>query len=451
MRKYMSNLQKNKHIILGIMFLCASVCFGVDSTFGQNGSGDGTTEFTTSNGVKVIHRQIKGNEVVSIQVYFKGGAKSYSEKNAGIENLALDVATQGTKNFSKSRINRDLAGMGTIVGAAGGYDFGAVEMKCVRRNFERSWQLLADIILNPAFDEKEITLEKDKVINLLKQQNDLPEIQVDLLSKDMLYASHPYINSPAGTIQSVSGLTAAGLKAYHAKLLETSKMLVVVVGNIAQDELKTKIEAAFGKLPRGDYKNGVPQQFPKASQPEFKIESKSVPTNYIRGTFAAPSMDSPDYPAFYVTTNILAQLMFQEVRVKKNLTYNVDASLLTNTANSGYIVVTTGKPNETIRIIFDQIEFLKRNTLRDDGLKVLISGMLTKYYSDLETNDAQAGKLAEYELMGGGWKNLAGWLGKVEKVTAADVQRVANTYFKNFHFAAVGDASQFDKSLFLEQ
>jgi predicted Zn-dependent peptidase len=211
------------------------------------------------------------------------------------------------------------------------------------------------------------------------------------------------------------------------------------------------VEASFGKLPRGEYRPDLLPKFERANTPQFQIVEKGVATNYIRGTFAAPPLDHEDYPAFYVAVNILGQLFFQEVRVKRNLTYTADATLLTNGANSGFLVVTTAKPNETISVMFDQIDFLKRNILREEGLRVLISGMLTSYFSKLETNDAQAAKLAEYELLGGGWRRLQTWFDEVNKVTPESIQQVSKTYLKNFHFAAIGEAKQFDRDLFMSR
>src|SRR5262249_7017230 len=73
-----------------------------------NGS---TTEFVTGNGLKIIHRRVTGNDVVAAQVYFRGGASNVTEKNAGVESLLFEVVSEGTKNFSKSEINRELARM----------------------------------------------------------------------------------------------------------------------------------------------------------------------------------------------------------------------------------------------------------------------------------------------------------------------------------------------------
>jgi zinc protease len=410
-----------------------------------------TADLVAANGLKTIHRRITGNEVVAVQVYFRGGARNISEKDAGVESLLFEVASEGTKNFSKSEINRELARMGTVIDADTEYDFSVIMMRCVRRNFDRSWQLLADMILNPSCDEKEVALIKDQIISALRQQNDSPETSVALLSNKLLYASHPYFNSPIGTVESVRSLTAADVRAHHAKLLQTSRMLVVVVGNVAPEEVKSKVEGAFGKLPRGDYKPEAPPVFAKAATTDFQIVERPVATNYIRGSFAAPPLESPDYAAFSITINILQQLFFQEVRVKRNLTYGADATLLSNGANSAFISVTTPKPNEAISVMFDQIDFMQRQVIREEGLKAIISGFLTNYYTKLETNDAQAAKLAEYELLGGGWRRDQTWIDEVNRVTPEDVNRVSKKFLKNFHFAVMGDKRQFDRDLFMSR
>lgn len=414
----------------------------------QSAARDQTADFTTANGLKTIHRRVNGNEVVAVQIYFRGGTRNITEKNAGVESLLFEVMPQGTKNFSKSTINQELARMGTIVDGVSGYDFSVIAMRCVRKNFDRSWELLSDMVLNPLLDEKEVALAKDQITSGLRQQDDVPESSVAILSSKLLYSAHPYFNSPDGTIESVSALTAKDLKAHHARLLAASRMLVVAVGDVTQTEIKQKVEAAFGKIAKGDYKDEVLPAFAKASQPEFQLLNRPVETNYIRATFAAPPLSSADYPAFSVATDILSQLFFQEVRVKRNLSYGADATLLSNQANSAYLSVTTQKPNETLRVMFGQIDFLQTRIIPQEALRAIVSSFLTKYYTKLETNDAQAARLAEYELQGGGWQRLEKWISEVNRVTPEDINRVSRTYLKNFHFAVAGNPKDFSEELF---
>src|SRR6185436_782194 len=227
-----------------------------------------------------------------------------------------------------------------------------------------------------------------------------------------------------------------------------SRMLVVFVGDVPFNDIRSKVEAGFGKLARGNYKDAPLPAFQNAAKPEFELVNRSVQTNYVRATFAAPPLDSADYPAMSVLINILQQLFFQEVRVKRNLSYGADANLLALGSNAGNLYVTTQKPNETVRVMFEQIDFLQRQVIRDEPLQNIISGFLTQFYTKLETNDAQAARMGEYELLGGGWRNALTWLDQVRKVKPEDINRVAKTYLRNFHFAAIGNPSYFDRELF---
>jgi zinc protease len=433
--------------VLLLTLACALLAFG-QAAAPKLASATDTQEFVTANGLKAVHRRVQGNEVIAVRLYFKGGARNITEKNAGIEPLALEVAQQGTKNFPKSQLNRELARMGTVIESAGGYDYSIVAMRCVRQYFDRSWALLTDIVLHPTFDEKEVQLVKDQLLSALRQENDDPDSSVASLSDKLLYRAHPYINRPTGTAASITPLSGADLRAYHARMLETSRMFVVFVGDAPFADVKAKVENSFGKLLQGSYKPAPLPAFTSASTPEFKITERAVQTNYIRATFAAPAIDHPDYPAMNVLINILQQLFFQEVRVKRNLSYGADANLLTQGTNAANFTVTTQKPNETVRVMFDQIDFLQRQVIREEPLQNIISGFLTQYYTKLETNDAQAARLGEYELLSGGWRRSLTWLDEVRKVKPEDIQRVAKSYLKNFHFAAIGNPNYFDKALF---
>lgn len=461
MTYHLRQLQRAAQLSFRILALLSCITFGATFgiAFGQtpappsssaatSAATDSTTDFTTANGLKVIHRRVQGNEVVAVRLYFKGGARNITAKNAGIEPMMLEVAQQGTKNFPKSQVNRELARTGTVIEAGGDYDYSILALRCVRQHFDRAWQLFADVVLNPLFDEKEVTLARDQLISALRQENDDPDSTVASASNRLLYAAHPYINRPNGTVESISSLTAADLKAYHATHLATSRLLLVVVGNITPEDIKRKVEASFGKLPAGDFKAEAPPSFSHAATPEFQLTERPVQTNYIRGVFAAPPLSHPDYPALSVAINILQQLFFQEVRVQRNLSYGADATLLAQGTNSGSIYVTTAKPNETLVVMFDQIEFLQRQALPREPLRAIVSGFLTAYYDKLQTNDAQAARLGEYELLGGGWRRALNWIDEVNKVTPEDIQRVSRAYLKNFHFAVMGSASKFDRALF---
>ncbi|HYT48895.1 MAG TPA: hypothetical protein VEL78_00785, partial [Pyrinomonadaceae bacterium] len=94
---------------------------------------------------------------------------------------------------------------------------------------------------------------------------------------------------------------------------------------------------------------------------------------------------------------------------------------------------------------------LQRDPVSKDDISSIIAQFLTTYYIGQETNAAQAGGLAQYELIGGGWRNSLQFLEKLRAVAPADVQRVSQKYMRNIRFVVLGNPAQIDKTVFVGQ
>jgi zinc protease len=164
--------------------------------------------------------------------------------------------------------------------------------------------------------------------------------------------------------------------------------------------------------------------------------------------FAAPSITSPDIYPMRVAISILRERLFTEVRVKRSLSYAPDSFLGSQSANTGGIYFTAVDANQTVTVMLNEIARLQTELTSPDDIKAAAQQFLTTYYMDQQTNAAQAGELAEYELIGGGWRNAAAFLDRLRAVTPDDVRRVANTYMRNMQFVALGNPQSIDKSVF---
>jgi Predicted Zn-dependent peptidases len=231
--------------------------------------------------------------------------------------------------------------------------------------------------------------------------------------------------------------------------MQTAKLLLVVVGDLDAADLKARVTASFGKLPHGEYKD---QAFPPLdfSKPSVDISSRTLPTNYVQGVFSAPALDSPDYYAMRVAMTILYELVYNEVRVKRNLSYAPNAELNNAAANTADIYVTAVDANQAVSVMLNQVNLLKTQTITDEKIAGMAGQFLTNYYLRQETNAAQAGELARYELIGGGWRNSFEFINRIRSVKPADIQAVSNKYMKNIRFVVVGNPSAINKSIFLQ-
>ena len=402
------------------------------------------------NGLKVLMKRREGSLTVAAGLFIRGGSTNINAQNAGIETLMLSAATEASAAFPRTRMRSELSRMGTVIGSSSNNDYSVLSLASTRMNFDRSWEMFTDVVLRPSFTKEDVSLVQSRVVVSLSDDTDNPDVYLQKLQEKVAYAGHPYLNNTGGTPETVAKLTPEDLRAYHKKLMETSRLLLVIVGDLNVNEVRGLVEASFGKLPRGNYKpEAVPQlAFDKSS---VEVTPRELPTNYVQGLFTAPSLTSPDIYAMRIASSLLRDRVFEEVRVKRNLSYAPDAFLRTQAANVGGLYVTAVDANQSIRVMLSEIARLQGEPVNASDIHAVIAQYLTTYYLGQETNAAQAGELAQYELIGGGWRHSVEFLDRLMAVTPADIQRVSQKYMRNIRFVVLGNPRSVDTNVFTGQ
>ncbi|MFN2432771.1 MAG: M16 family metallopeptidase [Gemmatimonadota bacterium] len=246
----------------------------------------------------------------------------------------------------------------------------------------------------------------------------------------------------------VDSLDAEALREWHRRRLTKENLLLVVVGDVDPEDLRAKVQAAFGGLPE-EGEAGRRAESRGAAPAELAVVQRALPTNYVRGTFPAPGLaDEEDYAALSLALSILSDRLFEEVRTKRNLSYAVAAAISSRLANYGVLYVTAVEPDTTLQVMRDEVRRLREEPVSDTTLAHAKNVFETEHYLGLETNDAQAALLGRYELLGGGWEEARDFVDEVREVTAADVQRVMRAYVSGLRFVVLGDPAKVDRALF---
>ncbi|MDI6804623.1 MAG: pitrilysin family protein [Bacteroidota bacterium] len=399
------------------------------------------------NGVQVIFKPAE-NDVVAVRLFVKGGSANLTPETAGIENFALQVATtSGTKKFPKDEYSSILDKLGSTIGSSSNNDFSVLSIRCVKENFSKTWELFEDIILNPAFDENEVTLTREKLISAIKTEDTNPDA---LIRKEMVrwyFEGHPYANRWIGTTPTVEKFTTEELMNYYKQLMEKSRMLLVVVGRLDKKDFEKKVNALFAKLPVGSYKETPFAAPSKSQQSDYTIVEKPLPTNYVMGQYLLPSMNQPDYYAALLAHSILRDRMFEEVRTKRNLSYAPAAAMITEKTSTGFIYVSTTDPDSAIKVMVGELAKLKTETISEKEMKNHKMRFITMDYMRQETNAMQGGALAAAQLYTGSWKNAAKLVELINRVTAEEIKTMANKYITNLNFVYVGKKKKVDEEL----
>jgi zinc protease len=404
-----------------------------------------TTSFDAG-GVKVIHRRSDVGGVVAANLYLLGGTRQVMPETAGIELLLLDASEHGTRSYPRDVLRRKMSQLGGAIVVEPATDWTMIGLRTTTDRFDSTWAILAERVMFPTLPEREVELVRNRLLAALAQRRDNPDALAHYLADSIAFAGHAYGLPVAGSERSVSSLTVADLRRYHETQMVSSRMLLVVVGDIDRDRLEAMVRRTLGTLPRGEYQWTLPPPLPRAGS-AVVMEHRRLPTNYILGYFPGPLANQRDAVVMRIATTALTGRMFSEIRTRRNLTYDVNSPYLERAATAAGLYVSTVAPTEVLRLMQAAVRELKMEMLDPSGLKRMEAHYITDYFLDNETHAAQANFLARAEIYRGDWRAAERFVDELRTVTPEQVQRAARQYIRDVRFAYVGDTTRVDRGL----
>lgn len=397
-------------------------------------------------GIRVIHRHVGSGDIVAANLYLLGGVRQVTAANAGIELLLLEASERGTRSYSRDRLRRSMAQLGTNITTSVGVDWSSIGLRATRATLDSTWSILASRVSEPQLDSTEVELIRRQLLAGVRQREDSPDAQVEFVADSFAFRGHPYALPPAGTETSLARITLQDLQQYQATQVVKSRMLLVVVGDINRARVERLVRGSLAKLPTGTYRWTLPDTLPRSRAGAITID-RPLPTNYILGLYPGPRADSPDYHALRIATAILSGQLFSEVRSRRNLTYAVDAPFIERAASAGGLYVTTVSPGEALDVMRKELLDLQTGTVEPRALERLILQFITQYFLDNESGAQQADFLARAQLYYGDFRRADRFVDELRAITPADIQRAAVRYMRDVRFVYIGNSRQAPISL----
>jgi zinc protease len=399
-----------------------------------------TSKFDVA-GIPVILRRVSANNVVAANLYLLGGTRQLTARTQGIETLLLEASERGTAKYPRDVLRAKMARLGSAIGVGANADWTTISLRATTTGLDSTWAILADRVMAPRLDPAEVELVREQFVTATRQRKDSPDALLDYLADSIAFSGHAYALEPTGTEESLTSINTSALKSYHASQFVTSRMMLVVVGNVSRTKVESLVRETLGRMPKGNYVWTLPD--PPAELPSaYVVEKRTLPTNYLQGYFHGPKATSKDYPALRLACAVLSGRLFAEVRGRRNLTYSVNAPFVERAFSLGGLYVTTTQPDEVLTIMQQQITSLREGTITDDGLDRLVQQFIVTYFLDNETNADQANMLARAELYQGDFRRAAQFVEELRAVTPEQIQQAARTYMGKVRWAYVGDPSK---------
>jgi zinc protease len=442
----MSRTLASRIAMLAALAVAAPVAAVSPARAQARASADTSTVVFDVGGLHVILRRNTANDVVAANLYLLGGNQQSTAQTAGTEPLLLWVSERGTKHYTRDAITSKMAALGSAIVVEPRDDWTMFGFRGTRDTFDSTWAILADRLIAPTLAPADVEFIRAQVLAGVRQRNDSPDDLVQALADSLLFAGQPYALPSTGDVQSLSSITVADLQKYRATQMVTSRMLLVVVGNIERARLEKLILPTLGTLPHGDYKWTAPPD-PVARPADVMFVQRTLPTNYFLGYYPGPRSTGSDYQALRIATSVLSGRLFTEIRVRRNLTYDVSAPFVERAISSGGLYVTTVYPDSVLGIMRREIARMQNSLLDSENLNVIVQQFITEYFLNNETDAEQANQIARAELYGGDYRLAGQFVEQLRAVTPEQIRDASRKYMKGTHFAFVGDSTKVSKAL----
>lgn len=405
-----------------------------------------THTFTLKNGIEVIYREVPNSDIIFLDYNFGWGLKDQEPAQRADLEIMFDVMPMAAKGWPKAKIFRAMEQYSSMINCEAAIELSSCSLSSVSNYWDKLLPMFAAIIQNPTFNKEDIQNAVEQQNATLHQKLRSPESLVsEVINRQFYPADHGYFLPAEQIMAQLKNMRQENLVKAHNGVMNAALQRIVVVGSIPEAKLRTDLEKQFGAIPSKPVKNRMvlPPAFDPAKAVAF--ESKQIPTAYISIKTTVPGVLDKDNVATDLMFNILSEELETEIRTKRSLSYAIYAFNIDYHVGVGVIGASTSKPQETLEAINEVVNKFKNRKYTDEELKRFKTVYTTKYFLTLEDHASLGGAIAKSAFY---FKSLDPFYNMprdLDKVTPADIQRLATTYLVNFRVGVVYDEAKFKK------
>jgi zinc protease len=412
--------------------------------------------FQLANGLTVILDSRKGLPVVAASLGFRGGIAANPADKPGLAAFMLDMLDEGTSTRSALEFAEQLKQAGVQISAVPKRDYSGLVLTSTRGTLAAGFDLLADAVLNPAFDEKEIERVRKLRAGELVQLKEDPSQVADVTALRALNGKDsPYGYPALGTESSVKAITAQDLKEFWRAQVQPGNTALVVSGDLTKEDLQPLLEKSFGK-----WSGMPPAPITLKEEPVARriviVDAPGAPQTQIRTMMRGPMRSTADYESLLVMNEILGGAFSSRInlnlREKHGYTYGAFTGVRA-LAHGGWLVGGTGARTAVtapaVHEMANEIGQMSQLPVKPEEIMLAKSTLVRSLPSSFETTSSTVDMLSDIPAYNLGLDYYQQFAKKVVAVTEDNVKDVAKKYLvpDKMMVVAVGDRKQIESGL----
>jgi predicted Zn-dependent peptidase len=393
-------------------------------------------------GLTVLTRERPDTETVMIRAAVRAGARDEDDTTHGGSHWLEHGYFLGTTSRPTAQeIAGQIDNVGGQQNAGTSFEWTDYWHLVPADQFDLAVDSLADMLLNATFPQQAFDRERMVVFEEIRRSQDNPSSRAIREFYKLVFEVSPLQRDVLGPIERVMSIPIETILAYRDERYVTGNMAVAAVGKLTHDEAVARIAAAFAELPRGPRAERPPTPEPVQTAPRRAVVGEGTRVAELRLGWPAPGDGDADAPAVHIIEDILGETgrrLTEEIRERRSLVTSVSPGYAAFSDAGAFLLAATTQPEReqaVIDALLAEIQRLRDGDVTDEEVRASVRAISGRRALFEEMNSAQSTR-ARSEVSGTA-ESFAEFLARLNTVTAADVQRVARTYFDPENYTLV--------------
>ena len=395
-------------------------------------------KFTLGNGLRVWLLEQHEVPLVQANLVVLSGASADVPGQFGAASMTAAMLDEGAAGKAALALADEIEFLGATVSTSASFDASAVRLSTPAARLGDAMTLMAQVALTPDFPETDFNrLRTERLTSLLQARDDASAL-VGLAFPRLLYGpEHRYGTGAAGTEATLKALGVAELRAFHRAHYRPDNAVLIVVGDITPAALRPLVEQRFGSWKA---EGAMPAALPVRNSPQpgkrqiYIVDKPGAAQSQIRIGLVGVPRSTPDYVALDVLNTMFGgaftSRLNQNLRETHGYTYGAFSMFDMRRAAGPFFAmagVQTDKTADALKEFFVELTNILK-PIPADELDRFKNFAALGYAGEFETNSQLAAKLEGLAVYNLPEDEFSTYVGKVQKVTPADAQRVAKQY-----------------------
>lgn len=410
-----------------------------------------------ANGLVIFLQEDHELPFIDGSILIRGGSREEPAAKVGLVSMYGEAwRTSGSTAKSGDALDTELAEKAASIETGGGAANTSVEWSSFKQDFDSVFGETMDLLLHPAFKADKLAMAQREMDTGISRRNDDAGAIAERESAMLVYgASSPYARE--AEYATVDAVTVEDLNAWHDRTVAPNGMIVSVEGDFDPAAMEAKLRRAFEPLPRGRAMETPKIEVPAPRPGVYFADKEDVDQSTVEIAGLGTERSNPDYYALSVMNEIYSggfgSRVFQYVRTKLGLAYSVGGSYGAAYDHPGVFRSEAGtKSASTVaatQAVLQVIGQLKTAPPTAEELRRAKDEVMNSFIFNYDTPEKTLNEQVTLAFYGYPSDYLERYRDGIERVTAADVTRVANKYVdvSKLAIVVVGNKSEIEPPL----